>query len=59
MIAVRREATLAANLIEEFERAGFGEDFIHPDQVLETVTPPHPLVAVDTHREPAGKQGCV
>lgn len=49
VIAVRREATLAANLIEEFEQAGFGEDFIHPDQVLETVTPRTLLVVVDTH----------
>lgn len=49
VIAVRREATLAANLIEKFEQEGFGEDFIHPDRVLEAVTPRTLLVVVDTH----------
>lgn len=49
VIAVRREATLAANLIEEFEAAGRGEDFIQPEQALEAVTPNTLLVVVDTH----------
>lgn len=49
VIAVRREATLAANLIQQFEAAGLGEDFIHPDQALEAVTPRTLVVVVDTH----------
>ena len=49
VIAVRRKATLAANLIEEFEKAGFGEDFIEPEKAAELVTESTLLVVVDTH----------
>lgn len=49
VVAIRKEATLAGPLLDEFEKAGFGEDFMEPDQILETVTPDTLLVVVDTY----------
>ncbi len=49
VIAIRRDATLSQSLIHRFEQAGFGEDFIAPQQALEYITSKTLLVVVDTH----------
>ncbi len=51
VIAVRREATLAENLINAFTQAGCGEDFIAPEQALDVVTNKTLCVVVDTFQE--------
>lgn len=48
-VVLRREATLASPLLDEFERAGLGEDFISPETALEGITKNTLLVVVDTY----------
>lgn len=49
VIAIRREATLAQSLLQAFDRAGRGEDFIAPQKALDYITPKTLLIVVDTH----------
>ncbi len=49
VIAVRRKATLAENLIQVFEDAGFADDFIEPEAAAELANDRTLLVVVDTH----------
>lgn len=48
-IVVRREATLAQSVLQEFEAAGLGEDFISPEVALDGMTDNTLLLVVDTH----------
>ena len=48
-IVVRREATLAQSVLEEFQKAGLGEDFISPEVALDGMTDNTLLLVVDTH----------
>lgn len=48
-IVLRREATLATPLVTEFDKAGFGEDFISPETALEGITKNTLLIVVDTY----------
>lgn len=50
VIAVRRGATLAKALIDAFDEAGCGGDFIEPEQALDAVTDKTLCVVVDTYR---------
>ena len=49
VIAIRREATLAQSLLQAFDWAGRGEDFIAPQKALDYITPKTLLIVVDTH----------
>ena len=51
VIAVRRKATLAGQLIEEFDKAGEGHNFIEPDETLPLITPKTLVVVVDTYQK--------
>ncbi len=48
-VVVNERQSLAANLIEEFRRAGFGEDFIDPEEAEKYMDPDTLLIIVDTH----------
>lgn len=48
-VVVNEQQSLAANLIEEFRRAGFGGDFIPPDEAEKYMDPDTLVVIVDTH----------
>lgn len=48
-VVVNERQSLAANLIEEFRRAGHGEDFIEPEEAEKYLDPDTLLVIVDTH----------
>lgn len=51
VIAVRRQTTLAAPLIDGFVEAGEGHDFIEPEKTLRAITPKTLLVVVDTYQK--------
>ena len=46
---VNEERSLAANLIEEFRKAGRGTDFISPDDAVDAMDPNTLVIIVDTH----------
>ena len=48
-VVVNERQSLAANLIEEFRRAGCGDDFIEPDEAEKCIDKNTLLVIVDTH----------
>ena len=48
-IVVRRDATLAQSVLDEFQAAGLGEDFISPEVALDGMTDNTLLLVVDTH----------
>ena len=48
-IVVNRRQSFAANLIREFEKAGFGDDFIGPEQAENSITKYTLLIIVDVH----------
>lgn len=48
-IVVNEERSLAANLIEEFRKAGRGTDFISPDDAVDAMDPNTLVIIVDTH----------
>ena len=48
-IVVNRRQSFAANLIREFEKAGFGDDFISPEQAENSITKDTLLIIVDVH----------
>ena len=48
-VVVNERQSLAANLVEEFRRAGRGEDFIEPDEAEKYMDPDTLLIIVDTH----------
>lgn len=48
-VVVNERQSLAANLVEEFRRAGCGEDFIEPDEAEKYIDPNTLLIIVDTH----------
>jgi c-di-AMP phosphodiesterase-like protein len=50
VIAVRREATLAASLIDAFIAAGQGNDFIAPEQALPIISQSTLCIVVDTYQ---------
>ncbi len=51
VIAVRREITLAENVLKSFDDAGHGDDFISPEKALDTVTSKTLCIVVDTFQE--------
>ncbi len=51
VIAVRRSETLAGSLLDAFEAAGCGDDFIEPEQALETCSDKTLCIVVDTYLE--------
>ena len=59
-VVVNERQSLAANLIEEFRRAGCGDDFIEPDEAEKCIDKNTLLVIVDTHlKGHFGKSGTV
>ena len=48
-VVVNRRQSFAANLIREFEKAGFGDDFISPEQAENAITKDTLLIIVDVH----------
>ena len=48
-VVVNERQSLGANLIEEFRRAGCGDDFIEPDEAEKCIDKNTLLVIVDTH----------
>ncbi len=48
-IVLRREATLAQQVIDTFDEAGLSDDFISPETALGGITPDTLLVVVDTY----------
>ena len=51
VIVVRRRETLAGSLIDAFEAAGCADDFIEPEDALDTVSKKTLCVIVDTYLE--------
>ncbi|MGN0974747.1 MAG: DHH family phosphoesterase, partial [Gemmiger sp.] len=51
VIAVRKNATLAGQLIDVFDQAGEGHNFIEPEQTLKAITSNTLLVVVDTYQK--------
>ena len=51
VITVRRGATLAGQLIDLFDRAGEGDNFIEPEETYEIITPKTLLIVVDTYQK--------
>ena len=51
VIAVNRNATLAAQLIETFDKAGESHNFIAPEDTLDVITPKTLLIVVDTYQK--------
>lgn len=49
VIAVRRNATMAASLLDAFAQAGCGNDFMEPEKALETVNKKTLCIVVDTY----------
>ena len=49
VIAVRRNATMAGALLDAFEQAGCGGDFMEPEQALENVNKKTLCIVVDTY----------
>lgn len=49
VIAVRRGATLASSLLDAFDRAGCGEDFLEPEDALKWVNEKTLCIVVDTY----------
>ena len=48
-IVVKKKESLAENLIDEMIAAGYGEDFLPPEEVIDSITPQTLLIIVDTH----------
>ena len=48
-IVIKKKESLAENLVDEMLRAGYQEDFLAPEQVLDSITPKTLLIIVDTH----------
>ncbi len=48
-VVVNSQQTLAGSLLDEFRRAGLGEDFIEPDEAEKYMDPNTLVVIVDTH----------
>lgn len=48
-IVIKQKQSLAENLIKQFQDAGFAEDFVAPDEVIDNITSKTLLVVVDTH----------
>ncbi len=48
-IVVKKRESLAENLIDEMIQAGYEDDFLLPEQVLDSITPQTLLIIVDTH----------
>lgn len=48
-IVIKKKESLAENLVDEMIDAGYGDDFMLPEEVLDSITPKTLLVIVDTH----------
>ena len=51
VIAVDRNATLAAQLLDVFDEAGESHNFIAPEETLDVITPKTLLIVVDTYQK--------
>lgn len=48
-VVIHKKQTLAGTLLRAYERAGLGDDFIEPEECLQSITPSTLLIVVDTH----------
>lgn len=51
VIAINRQATLAAQLVEAFDKAGESHNFIDPESAMDVITPNTLLIVVDTYQK--------